>query len=369
MAVKSTLAGPRGVERRGSYSLAGTFKVPGLSTTGVSSAVESRTPALPKDWIADWRTHHLPVAQLQRFIAQQLLARSLPGEAGRFRREARTAWSIISFAESYGIDLEPLMATVGPPPAEASTQSTSKSKLFPFEQLTPAAASGPSQPNEQDDGDDDDADENDAQLLASAPTGVSQRQSARGVAGGIASHAAVALYTSALEMRLRKAAESRPPPTAWKPENNPHGDLHHHHRRPITDQPPWREEEELAADPSEPEPEALWGNWRPPESTELEPPEPLLYQGDGERLAHARRVARGRALRKARLRHEELEEERRAEQAAAYAAAVKARLEAEEEWVDEDVVVVESRYEQLQRLRRRPRNRTDNIVILTEEED
>ena len=44
-------------------------------------------------------------------------------------------------------------------------------------------------------------------------------------------------------------------------------------------------------------------------------------------------------------------------------------MEAQEEWVDEDVVVKESRYEQLKRLRRRPRNRSDNIVILAEEED
>ena len=361
----------------GSYSLAGTLKVPGLS---LSPAIESRKPALPKDWIADWRTHHIALAQLQRFIAQQLLARSLPGEAGRFRREARTVWSIVSFAESYGIDLEPLMATVGPPPVEDG------GVVAPSSGIAPAAASELSQPYEEDDvvigggeeeeeedhDHDHDQDDDNAQQLPPAPTGILQRQSthgmAGGMAGGMASHAAAALYTSALETRLRRAAESRPPPTAWKPERKPHDDHHHHHHhRPIPDQLPWREEEP-AADASEPEPEALWGNWRPPESSDPEPPPPTMYQEDGEKLAHARRVAKGRALRKARLRHEELEEERRAEQAAAYAAAVKARMEAQEVWVDEDVVVKESRYEQLYRIRRRPRNRTDNVIILTEED-
>lgn len=325
---------------------------------------EIRQPALPKDWITDWRTHNLPLAQLQRFVAQQLLARSLPGEAGRFRREARTVWSIVSFAESYGIDLEPLMATVGP---EVGCSSIVPASIAPAS-TAPATAPVPSLPNEENDDDEEDAD--DAKQVAPAPTGVSQgHSSAGGMAGGpMASHAAAALlYTSALEMRLRKAAESRPPPTAWRPQKAPHGNHRHHQHRPVTDQLQWREEE-LAADPSEPEPEALWGNWRPPESTDSEPPVPTMYQEDAETAAHARRVTKGKALRKARLRHEGLEEERRAEQAAAYAVAIKARREAPEEWVDEDVVVEESRYEQLKRIRRRPWNRADNTVLLTEED-
>ena len=74
---------------------------------------------MPMDYLSDPRSHFVALAQLQRYVAAALRQLSLPGEESRLRREARTLWSAVAFAEQFGIDLEPLLATVGPPtPAE-----------------------------------------------------------------------------------------------------------------------------------------------------------------------------------------------------------------------------------------------------------
>ena len=135
-AITGRLAMPRG-------ATAPLAAVPHLN--GLQAVALTRQPALPVDYLSDPRIHFVALAQLQRFVAAKLRERSIPGEESRLRREARTLWSAVAFAEQYGIDLEPLLATIGPPaPPEGwpTGRPASRGAIMPA--TSPRAAAGPS---------------------------------------------------------------------------------------------------------------------------------------------------------------------------------------------------------------------------------
>ena len=135
-AITGRLAMPRG-------ATAPLAAVPHLN--GLQAVALTRQPALPVDYLSDPRIHFVALAQLQRFVAAKLRERSLPGEESRLRREARTLWSAVAFAEQYGIDLEPLLATIGPPaPPEGWPTGRPGSRGAIMPATSPRAAAGPS---------------------------------------------------------------------------------------------------------------------------------------------------------------------------------------------------------------------------------
>ena len=135
-AITGRLAMPRG-------ATAPLAAVPHLN--GLQAVAPTRQPALPVDYLSDPRIHFVALAQLQRFVAAKLRERSLPGEESRLRREARTLWSAVAFAEQYGIDLEPLLATIGPPaPPEGWPTGRPGSRGAIMPATSPRAAAGPS---------------------------------------------------------------------------------------------------------------------------------------------------------------------------------------------------------------------------------
>lgn len=112
---------------------------------GLQAVALTRQPALPVDYLSDPRIHFVALAQLQRFVAAKLRERSIPGEESRLRREARTLWSAVAFAEQLGIDLEPLLATIGPPaPPEGWPTGRPGSRGAIMLATSPRAAAGPS---------------------------------------------------------------------------------------------------------------------------------------------------------------------------------------------------------------------------------
>ena len=122
---------------------------------GLRAVAVTRRPALPVDYLSDPRIHFVALAQLQRFVAAALRERSIPGEESRLRREARTLWSAIAFAEQFGIDLEPLLATVGegrPIGRPESTRGAVRPATSPCaEPVSPSgsASGGPVHPPEE----------------------------------------------------------------------------------------------------------------------------------------------------------------------------------------------------------------------------
>ena len=151
------------------------------------------------DYLSDPRSHFVALAQLQRYVAAALRQLSLPGEESRLRREARTLWSAVAFAEQFGIDLEPLLATVGPPtPAEGRPAPAGRLGL---EQCVPSMATVPTaEPVEP------------APLSFStgpAPPPAEESESGSDPAGRWPLAVAAALLVDSVELRLRLAAARR----------------------------------------------------------------------------------------------------------------------------------------------------------------
>ena len=329
-------------------------------------AATARQPALPKDYIADPRIHFLALAQLQRFIAAALLQRSLPGEESRLRKEARTVWSVVSFAEKYGIDLEPLLATVGPPPTERDGWPERGGRL---EQRRSAIAPAPAP---------------EPRSSWTAPAGPSPSCSAEEAADArqAASLAAALLLTDAAERRLEDSAARRAEASVTRadalgPEGAAWGRRHRAAAKAAAEAVAERArgaEEAAEAQRWEeardaPEDDAAAGGdfvvsdaW----------PVPELFQPSAEHREHCRKKAA------AQQRREKLEQQAVAlqEQRAARERAHKAELEAMRAerlarnmaWDDDDEYQ-ETRAEWMYRLRRRAWNRGSNVVILSYDED
>ena len=132
---------------RAAVPLEASAAVPHLD--GLRAVAVTRRPALPVDYLSDPRIHFVALAQLQRFVAVALRERSIPGEESRLRREARTLWSAVAFAEQFGIDLEPLLATVGPapPPESQPTGRSGSTRGAIMPAASPCTAAEPVSPS------------------------------------------------------------------------------------------------------------------------------------------------------------------------------------------------------------------------------
>lgn len=167
---------------------------------GLWMVAVNRRPALPVDYLSDPRIHFVALAQLQRFVAAALRERSIPGEESRLRREARSLWSAVVFAEQFGIDLEPLLAIVGPspPPEGRPTGWPGPTRGVSVPAISPCTAAEPVSPSA---------------CASGGPMRAPEEPAGRG-----SLVVAAALLASSIEQRQRRMAEygqARPYPARY----------------------------------------------------------------------------------------------------------------------------------------------------------
>lgn len=296
---------------------------------GVLAAATRRQPALPIDYLTDPRLHFVAINQLQRTVSAALLERGLPGEESQFRREARTVWAIVSFAERFGVDLEPLLAAVGPPPDDGEHEVIL---------LNEPQAAGPTAES----------------AAPAAPTHLDEGNTALAMAG--------ILLGEAVEQRLRERRAphlTREIALGLLPVDGQLLRTSGSTASKVVSGMEWTAAE-IAAGRAEPRAQAQ--QQAVVTRARLDEVQPALFNLNPEEVAHARRKAHAKRMRDARYERERVREAR-AEERRTSREAVRAERAAKNLAGDQDVDKGETRLEQIRRIRRRPRNRCDNTVV------